>query len=320
MSEDRQRHRYAPEPRRWYRTTWFAAVAVVVFVAVVMIVAVIPVWATDTPSYCSSCKTMQPAGETWQRSVHSSVSCTDCHVPPGLANDTKWRTRELLNIWADYLNVPQTADRRQRPGNENCLKCHNVDNIPEDNGAVRMPHDAHLNLRNLTCADCHSQVAHPEEGKTGTEISMAVCSMCHEEATSTTACMFCHLEPQAKDVHPKGYMETHGKRARQDLDACLRCHHSEADFCDPCHAKPTPDHFSGTWRYDHGKTALKDRDGCLGCHSETDFCDQCHRVRHPDDWLETHWGPGAESRDGCLVCHPRSMCDRCHARQGVTDR
>ena len=221
MSEDRQRHRYAPEPRRWYRTTWFAAVAVVVFVAVVMIVAVIPVWATDTPSYCSSCKTMQPAGESWQRSVHSSVSCTDCHVPPGLANDTKWRTRELLNIWADYLNVPQTADRRQRPGNENCLKCHNVDNIPEDNGSVRMPHDAHLNLRNLTCADCHSQVAHPEEGKTGTEISMAVCSMCHEEATSTTACMFCHLEPQAKDVHPKGYMRrTANRRVRTSTPAC----------------------------------------------------------------------------------------------------
>jgi len=43
VSEDRQRHRYAPEPRRWYRTTWFAAVAVVVFVilAIALVVALL---------------------------------------------------------------------------------------------------------------------------------------------------------------------------------------------------------------------------------------------------------------------------------------
>ncbi len=317
MSEGRQRHRYEPEPRKWYRTTWFASLIVIAFVAVVAAVVVIPVWATDTPTYCSSCKATEPAGKSWERSLHSTVSCTECHVPPGVVNAAKWRTRELLNIWADHLNVPQVSNRGQRPGNANCLQCHNVENIPADNGVVRMPHESHVDLRNLTCADCHNQVAHPDDGNRGDEVSMAVCSMCHEQATSTDQCDYCHLEEQEADVHPQDYLETHGQQALADPDSCLRCHHSDASFCDPCHANPTPDHFSGDWRYTHNETAEEDPQGCTGCHGES-FCNECHQVQHPDDWPEVHGGIAEKSEEACLVCHPSSMCDRCHAQQGVT--
>ena len=139
-----------------------------------------------------------------------------------------------------------------------------MQNIPAQNDIVRMPHEAHVDLRNLTCADCHNQVAHPKPGNTGTEVSMAVCSMCHEQTAQPDQCEFCHIEPQAKDVHPKDYIQTHGEQALADPESCLRCHHSKAAFCDPCHAKPTPDHFSGTWRYTHGTTATKDPLGCTG--------------------------------------------------------
>ncbi len=317
MTADRQRHSYQPEPRPWYRKTWFAALAVVGFVAILAVIVVIPVWATETPAYCASCKATKPAGESWERSTHAMVSCVECHIPPGAVNAVKWRTREWLNIWADYLNVPQVSQRGERPGSENCLSCHTLKNIPSEFADVRMPHEAHVDLRGLTCVDCHDQVAHPDPGTRGTKISMAVCSMCHEEAASTTGCDFCHLTPQAADVHPKGYLETHGQQALADLEGCLRCHHSKAEFCDPCHANPTPDHFSGTWRYTHGATAKKDRSGCMGCHDEDDFCGQCHRVQHPDDWLKQHGRVAAKSGDACLVCHPRSMCDRCHEREGV---
>jgi cytochrome c-type protein NapC len=292
-------------------------VVVVGFVALVAVIVAIPVWATGTPRYCSSCKATRPAGESWERSIHSKVDCVDCHVPPGFVSSIKWRTREWLNIWADYLNVPQVATRGESPGNENCLKCHSLNGIPSQSETVRMPHDVHVDLRNLTCADCHDQVAHPDEGSVGTEISMSVCSMCHNQDGAEDDCEFCHVTPPPKNAHPKDYLETHGGQALADPDSCLRCHHSEAAFCDPCHANPTPDHFSGDWRYTHGRTARKDAAGCTGCHSQDDFCVQCHRVQHPDDWLQAHGPIAAESAGACLVCHPRSMCDRCHQREGV---
>jgi len=292
-------------------------VVVVGFVALVAVIVAIPVWATSTPQYCSSCKATRPAGESWERSIHSKVNCVDCHVPPGFVSSIKWRTREWLNIWADYLNVPQVATRGESPGNENCLRCHSLNGIPSQSETVRMPHDVHVDLRNLTCADCHDQVAHPDEGSVGTEISMSVCSMCHNQDGAEDDCEFCHVTPPPKNTHPKDYLETHGAQALADPDSCLRCHHSEAAFCDPGHANPTPDHFSGDWRYTHGRTARKDPAGCTGCHSEDDFCVQCHRVQHPDDWLQAHGAVAAESAGACLVCHPRSMCDRCHQREGV---
>jgi cytochrome c-type protein NapC len=317
LTEGRHRHRYQPEPRPWYRTTWFAALAVVAFVVIVAVVVVIPVWATDTPAYCASCKATERAGAQWERSAHATVSCVECHVPPGAVNAVKWRTREWINIWADYLNVPQVPSRGQRPSNENCLQCHTLQNIPPEFEDVRMPHEAHVDLRNLTCADCHKPAAHPRPGQSGSSVSMAVCSMCHEEAASTTECDFCHLTPPPADVHAEGYLETHGKQALADPASCLRCHHSKAEFCDPCHSKPTPDHFSGTWRYAHGATAKTDPLGCTGCHSQDRFCEQCHRVQHPDDWVQAHGTVAAKSAGACLVCHPRGMCDACHEQQGV---
>ncbi len=318
MSEGRPRHRYEPKPRPWYRSPWVSALVVTGFIAVLAVVVVIPVWATDTPTYCASCKATEPAGESWERSLHAKVSCVECHVPPGVVSSVKWRTREWLNIWADYLNVPRVANRGSRPGNDNCLACHSLNGIPTEFDDIRMPHEAHIDLRDLTCADCHNQVAHPDEDSVGTEISMSVCSMCHEETGDAGACDYCHVTPPPKDVHPKDYLETHGEQALADPESCLRCHHSEEQFCDPCHARPTPDHFSGTWRYTHGPTAEKDPLGCTGCHSEEEFCAQCHRVQHPDDWGQAHGAVAAKSAGACLVCHPQSMCDRCHRDEGVT--
>lgn len=85
-------HRYRPKPRAWYSAPWVAVLAVVL---------VIPVWATETPSYCMSCKATKPAGVAWQTSTHAKVSCTESHVPPGVVNAIKWRSREWRNIWAD---------------------------------------------------------------------------------------------------------------------------------------------------------------------------------------------------------------------------
>jgi nitrate/TMAO reductase-like tetraheme cytochrome c subunit len=287
------------------------------FIAVLTVVLVIPVWATDTPSYCMSCKATKAAGQAWETSTHAKVSCTSCHVPPGLGNAIKWRSREWLNIWADYLNVPRLPSVGRRPGSANCLKCHTLNSIPSHNSDIRMPHEVHVKLRNLTCADCHDKVAHPKPGES-TGVSMAVCSMCHNTQGAPSDCSFCHITPPPTNVHPQGYLQTHGRQALADEAACFRCHHDKKQFCDACHAKPTPDHFSGTWRYTHGPTATRNPLSCTGCHDQHTFCDQCHQVQHPSDWVQTHGVVAAQDPSACLVCHPQGMCDRCHRQSGVT--
>jgi nitrate/TMAO reductase-like tetraheme cytochrome c subunit len=295
---------------------WFAVLAVVAFV--VAVVVVVPVWATDTPGYCASCKATKPAGESWKRSSHATVSCVECHIPPGTVNAIKWRSTEWLNIWADYLNVAQIPSKGRRPTNENCLECHSLENIPSESNGVRVPHEAHVDLRNLACVDCHAQVAHPEPGATGTQVSMAVCSMCHDEVASTNECDFCHSTPPERgERHPTDFLAEHGKPALADEQACLRCHHNKQQFCDGCHENPPPSHFAGDWSYAHGQQADKDGAQCLGCHTEQELCDQCHTVDHPADWAASHAPVAAKGDRSCLVCHSQQMCVECHRAEGV---
>lgn len=274
-----------------------------------------PVAFTSRSSYCSSCKAMQPAAEAWAQSVHSQVSCVQCHSKPGLGERVSYLTHEARNIWADYLNVPRVDQPGSRPGNENCTPCHDMSKIGDEHTTVRLPHQRHTEISGLVCADCHNKVSHGARDEAG-DVSMAVCGMCHDQAGDARQCEFCHLRPQtATDPHPTDYIETHGEEARADGGAsCLRCHHDAEAFCDECHSRPTADHFSGTWRYTHGTVATKDREGCLGCHEEKTFCRQCHRVSHPDDWLQSHRAVAAQGGGSCLTCHPQSMCDRCHER------
>lgn len=302
-----------PRSRR-HRSPWVATLVVAAVVTVLVVAFWVPVAVTSSSSYCGSCKATQPATEAWRGSVHADVACVDCHIAPGIGNQLAWRAREAVNIWADYLNVPRTDQVGQRPGNDNCLPCHDVSGVGDEHEVVRMPHRRHVEISDLVCADCHDKVSHgPRE--TAGDVSMSVCGMCHAKETATSQCGFCHLRPEhLANPHRGDYIEDHGEEARPDASACLRCHHNPEAFCDDCHSRPTPDHFSGTWKYTHRTVAEKDREGCLGCHDEEAFCKQCHRVNHPDDWLQTHRAVAGRGGGSCLTCHPQSMCDRCHER------
>jgi nitrate/TMAO reductase-like tetraheme cytochrome c subunit len=290
---------------------------VVVFVIVVGAVLITPVVATTSLSYCSSCKVPKAAEASWQRSVHSKVACNQCHVAPGLAGQVKWRTREWVNIWAQYLNVPRTASVGTRPGNANCLRCHPLDKIPDQGNGVRMSHETHVNMRGLVCADCHTNVSHASPGASNA-VSMTLCPMCHNSQGAPNDCAFCHLTPPSAATHAKDYLATHGRDALLNRADCLRCHHDPKTFCDGCHSFPPADHFSGRWRYTHGPAATADPQVCYGCHVSKTFCAQCHQVTHPADWLKTHGAVSDKGPSACLVCHPQGMCDACHVASGVS--
>ncbi len=261
---------------------------------------------------------MKQAYVSWQRGAHSAVPCSDCHIPPGTMAAIKWRTTEARNIWLTYLNMKPSEDTQPRPASENCIKCHPLEGLMGIPGEIRMPHARHINQNNLECIDCHDHTAHAAPGESS-EVSMAPCTMCHEQTTDPDRCDFCHYTPPVPGKsHASDFMTEHGSLALANERDCLRCHHNKADFCDGCHQKPTPGHYSGNWPYAHGKEAKEDRARCLGCHTEEQLCNQCHTVDHPADWATAHAPVAAKGMRSCLVCHPTQMCVDCHATEGVS--
>lgn len=298
---------------------WVTALILLVVFVVGLTVWFAPTYATSSTSYCSSCKTMKPAYQTWQKSAHSKTDCLSCHVKPGVLNKLRWRQTEAVNIWSSYLGshgkMPRTVTGS--PGNAACLKCHPYDKLPTVINGIKMPHLEHTTSRNLDCVDCHSHIAHSAESG-APPVSMATCSMCHNGAAAPDECTLCHVTQPVVEAHPPDFIHTHGVQAVGRLDDCLRCHHDKVAFCDACHKRPPASHFAGDWRYSHKAAAEADNAACLGCHDSQEFCAQCHQVSHPDGWVDSHADVAAKGDDSCLVCHPQSMCDECHLKRGVT--
>jgi nitrate/TMAO reductase-like tetraheme cytochrome c subunit len=307
-------HRYRPVPRPWYRRSWFSWLVVLGILVVLLAILVLPVAAQDSVSYCTSCKSMKPAEATWAAGPHKDVSCTACHIPPGVEANARWRLREARNIWADYLSMPAGADRGHVPTNANCLQCHPLSKLPDETNGVRMNHELHLKLRGLTCADCHDTVSH-KAPKTRAGVSMVTCTMCHNGQTAPNGCDYCHVAPPPSR-HAPSFMQDHGKLALLNEADCLRCHHDKKSFCDKCHAVPPATHFSGQWRYTHSDAATKDPASCEACHDQA-YCSQCHQVSHPTDWVQIHGPIAKKGPSACLVCHPQGMCDACHEQNGI---
>lgn len=296
---------------------WLPALAVVGAVFVLAAAVYVPLTLTSTSSYCTSCHQMKAAEATWRHSLHSRADCVSCHVDPGARNAIAWRLQESKNIWATYLNVSANGMAKQvhPPSNAACEQCHDVRALGRVFGDIKFPHQSHVEMRGLTCIDCHRDVGHTAGDST--TVRMATCYMCHNGDAALGRCTLCHVTAPPAEVHPPDYLAAHGAFALQNEEQCLRCHHDKAAFCDACHAQPTPDHYSGTWRYTHGPVAAADTAGCLGCHDERSFCQQCHEVDHPSDWVDTHGETAAKGTESCLVCHPQTMCVECHEQRGI---
>ena len=87
-------------------------------------------------------------------------------MPSGVVASARWKLGEAKNVWADYLNMPTSAQKGSAPTNANCERCHPVSAIPDETNGVRMNHELHLELRNLDCIDCHDTVSHKLPGQT----------------------------------------------------------------------------------------------------------------------------------------------------------
>ena len=105
----------------------FAAIsAVVLFLA---LMGVIYSWDyTNSPAFCgTTCHTMPPEYNAWQRSPHARVSCVECHLGRDIITTTFTRKAgdimHLIRYSSGQFKFPVHADS-MLPARESCEKCH----------------------------------------------------------------------------------------------------------------------------------------------------------------------------------------------------
>lgn len=278
-----------------------AAVAVTVVFGMVMIKA------TSQPGFCVSCHVMRPYFEAWETSTHNNITCTTCHVPPGLEG-TIHHKFQALSMVANYFTG---LYKRSKPWAEiedaACLRggCHETRLLAgtEDFNGVKFDHKPHLEQtrrdRQLRCTSCHAQIVQ------GTHISVTsgTCFLCHfmpddqGNLTDLARCTHCHAPPTGSAAADTSF--DHASILARDVD-CMNCHaravegdgYVPPDRCNSCHAQLEHAERYGDREFVHQMHVTQHKVECLECHiairhgagnaEETDPSQQC---------LTCHGGP-----------------------------
>jgi hypothetical protein len=154
-----------------------------------------------------------------------------------------------------------------------------------------MNHPAHAD-EGLRCADCHTDVAHPNP----LPPQERICAECHTDVQTGGDCALCHTPGSLPH-----YAELGASRGTR-VD------------CDTCHIPGSIGGQGSQHLIEDIPFDGNDHDLCLTCHQERS-CDGCHSAQHPSDWIDTHpAGVGPRGPISCSGCHTLVFCaDACHA-------
>ncbi|MCZ7663555.1 MAG: NapC/NirT family cytochrome c [Thermoleophilia bacterium] len=234
---------------------------------------------TSKSSFCSSCHLIQPYEVTWEDSTHKTygVTCVDCHFDPGAVGYTKGKIYSFIKLTqfaaGETERKPEAAKLVLRSA---CLQCHEYVRNPTDPRypsdivveGIAFPHDFHLNVANLNCADCHSGLVHgsqlvgPEKPQAAADPQF--CDSCH--TGDIAPILFLPIEPSGRE-HPGApkidtavWRNQHWRLAAQgatidgvaydkiEKDTCLACHQEPtvAKACKGCHFARVPEFTAST--------------------------------------------------------------------------
>lgn len=125
-------------------------------IAVVIMVAGTMVYAyAEEPEFCGGCHSMHDSYVSWQASTHSTVACSDCHLPhDGLATELIAKVQSgLVDVYyeakRDYPLQPKLSEKNHVYVQDNCLRCHEP--------VVR---DTMLVSSETDCLSCHRSLVH----------------------------------------------------------------------------------------------------------------------------------------------------------------
>ena len=274
---------------------WTGAVVLFVIALVSVALAV-----TSTNWFCAEgChKVQDDAVNSFNRSVHSKMSCLSCHMPVGggpisfLIHKAEAGIHELpptiFNTYHSPINPDSelALDTKSFPSAQ-CTQCHTIRaKGTETVGELKINHPMHLQA-GLQCTWCHNRVAHnevglklvgkdPKTGKAATPhtnyISMEGCFRCHTlNGTGVKSqCTTCHVtQPTAPPAdHTKAFINgDHSKVVDAQGEYALKQDDGKHED------KELPSHFKSAGDLPR---AIKDERSCYNCHT-TEFCADCHR-------------------------------------------
>lgn len=176
------------------------------------------------------------------------------------------------------------------------------------------------------CSECHESIdetwtpkshlhgwveGHGELVRRGSELSADRCDLCHQDATSCTAC---HQTMAPRNHDQTFRTRTHGLQASIDRSRCMTCH--KQDSCTQCHETTRP-------RSHRGGFGDPQNRHCGSCHlpvQETG-CAVCHQSTPSHD-MATPLPPSHNAGMNCRMCHGNGQplphpdgghaCTSCH--------
>jgi cytochrome c nitrite reductase small subunit len=138
----------------------FKMAAIGFLVALILVIAGGAAYAqTEKPTFCGGCHAMEDSYHTWQNSVHSTVACSECHLPhDNLATKLLAKAKTgAVDIYAQTLRNYdidiQVTDKGKEYLQKNCLRCHESRVSATDMGVGK-------DGDGRDCTSCHMNLVH----------------------------------------------------------------------------------------------------------------------------------------------------------------
>lgn len=236
---------------------------------------VLPLAATVQPAYYERYPELRQRMQNWSTSTHGRMTCASCHVHSGARGLLVFAKHAIPAFYSQLVFGPHDANLLEAPDRAACQKCHTTFRQVSADGDLLIPHRAHVEILEIDCVVCHSELVHDGGTRGFNRPSMEMClDACHDGDIAGDACIKCHTRKHVPDDHLRtDWLEIHTVMA--DTVDCGSCHEWTPDYCDECHRKRPATHV-GNWRKDHAVRARTHSDGCLVCHGGEQFCKECH--------------------------------------------
>jgi hypothetical protein len=136
-------------------------------------------------------------------------------------------------------------------------------------------------------------------------------------------------QPVEVNVHPPGFISTHGPTAASGQLTCEGCHNRK--FCSDCHGGEGERRFHpANFVVRHAPEAYGRQRDCASCHNTQVFCQSCHEASgaaatgrrdaafHTGQplWLLQHGQAARQGLESCAGCHAQRDCMQCHSTIG----
>ncbi|MBE0417100.1 MAG: hypothetical protein IBX63_05000 [Coriobacteriia bacterium] len=248
-------------------------VAAVFFAAMVGLLA-LPLVSTVQPAYYARYPGLQERMDNWRVSTHGRMSCVSCHVHPGARGLLSFAARSIPAFYVQLVWGPHETNLLEPPDRTACQKCHTSYRQVSADGDLLIPHRAHVEILEIECVVCHSELVHAESPEGFNRPAMKMClEQCHDGEIAGDECVKCHTRKHVPEDHLRtDWLEIHAEMV--DTIECGECHAWTSDYCGDCHSKRPVTHV-GNWKEGHAERARTHAAGCMVCHSQ-ESCEECH--------------------------------------------